>query len=152
MIRIGLDWLGLACIGLAWIGLALGDITSIYMPRCVCACTLVAIFGNYIRQGERLPGGDLSEADILSALAALYGSEREGDGGRGGGSDLPPDARLRRQFELLASSSRRRANEMASDSSDEEQEQEEEEEGVGIQRGRGGASHGSSSAGGGELV
>ena len=51
-------------------------------------------------EGERLPGGDASEADVLSALAALYDV---------GGAGLAPDPRLKRQFELLARSSERRS-------------------------------------------
>ena len=47
------------------------------------------------------PGGDASEADVLSSLAALYES---------GGGDLQPDSRLTRQFELLARSTRRRTS------------------------------------------
>lgn len=50
-------------------------------------------------EGERLLGGDATEEQVLSALAHLY---------EVGGSDLAPDARLARQFEFLARSSRRR--------------------------------------------
>lgn len=53
-------------------------------------------------EGRRLPGGDMQEHDVLSALARLY---------EGGGSDLTPDVRLARQFEYLARSSLRRERE-----------------------------------------
>lgn len=50
-------------------------------------------------EGERLPGGDASEAEVLRALARLY---------RDGGSDLPADGAMAGQFEYLARSSLRR--------------------------------------------
>ena len=63
-------------------------------------------------EAMRLPGGDLSEHDVLSALARLY---------RAGGGDLPPDLRLSRQFDYLARSSLRReraSREVDDDSND----------------------------------
>ena len=75
-------------------------------------------------EGERLPGGDLSEADLLSALAALH---------QVGGADLQPDSRLSRQFEMLAGSTRRRDLKRGdgSDSSESEAEGEGKGEGEG---------------------
>ncbi|KAL1496419.1 hypothetical protein AB1Y20_016374 [Prymnesium parvum] len=60
-------------------------------------------------EGEKLPGGDATEADVLAALASLY---------QNGGRDLQPDLRLTRQFELLARSSRRRLKRELDDGSD----------------------------------
>ena len=70
-------------------------------------------------EGERLPGGDASEADVLSALAALYDV---------GGAGLAPDPRLKRQFELLARSSERRSRDADEEGSESDDRVEEEGE------------------------
>lgn len=71
----------------------------------------------YEAEAERLPGGDASEEEVLSALARLY---------EAGGADLTPDTRLAQQFAYLARSSRRRSVE-------EEEEDLEEDELEGVQ-------------------
>uniref|UniRef100_A0A7S4B045 Uncharacterized protein n=1 Tax=Chrysotila carterae TaxID=13221 RepID=A0A7S4B045_CHRCT len=62
-------------------------------------------------EAMRLPGGDASELELLSALSALYTS---------GGADLAPEPRLARQFELLARSCARRSQATETVESDED--------------------------------
>ena len=61
-----------------------------------------------------MPGGDVSESAMLAALAEIY---------EAGGDDMAPNARLARQFELLAHAAEARMDEDASEPSDNEDSQ-----------------------------